>query len=111
MPKFQAQKAHTRFHVPPELRSVVPLYPRTSMRHLWFSCASTRLQLISRVHTYQKKKPWPSWIFNFDQKVKILKTNLSHSIFWVNSDFGIRFFIWNLEIVQTGPISKKLTFA
>ena len=46
-------------HAPPELRSVMPLYPRTSMRYLWFSRASTRLQLISRMHAYTKKKKKP----------------------------------------------------
>ena len=45
-----------------------------------------------------KQKLWLSLNIDLDQKVKM---GLSHSDFWVHSDFTIRFFIWDSEIVQT----------
>ena len=45
--------------------------------------------------------------FDLDQKVKIFKTDLSHSIFRVHSDFGTRFFIRSSEIVQTSNFQKS----
>ena len=50
------------------------------------------------------------WTFDLDQKVKIFKTDLSHSIFRVHSDFGTHFFIQSSEIVQMSSF-QKLTFA
>ena len=47
------------------------------------------------------------WTFNLNQKVKIFKTGLSHSIFQVHFDFGTRFFIQNSEIVQTSNFQKS----
>ena len=55
----------------------------------------------------KKKKKWErerknaltKWTLDLDQKVKIFKTDLSHSIFRVHSDFGTRFFIRSSEIV------------
>ena len=44
---------------------------------------------------------------NVDQKVKIFKTDLSHSIFRVHSDFGTRFFIQSSEIVRTSNFQKS----
>ena len=43
---------------------------------------------------------------NIDQKIKIFKTDLSHSIFRAHSDFGTRFFIRSSEIVQTSNFQK-----
>ena len=54
----------------------------------------------------RKKKLWPSWIFDYDQKIKIFKTDLSHSVFRVHSDFGIHFFTWDSKIVQTVQFPK-----
>ena len=50
------------------------------------------------------------WTFDLDQKVKIFKTDLSHSIFRVHFEFGTHFFIRNSEIVQMSSF-QKLTFA
>ena len=50
------------------------------------------------------------WTFDLDQKVKIFKPDLSHSIFRVHSEFGTHFFIRNSEIVQMSSF-QKLTFA
>ena len=44
--------------------------------------------------------------FEFDRKVKISKMGLSHSVFQVHSNFGIRFFIQDSEIVQTAQFLK-----
>ena len=44
--------------------------------------------------------------FDHDQKVKNFKTNLSHSIFRVHSDFGTHFFIRGSKIVQTSNFQK-----
>jgi len=44
--------------------------------------------------------------FNFDQNVKIFKMDLSHSVFLVHSNFGIRLFIRNSEIAQTSNFHK-----
>ena len=45
--------------------------------------------------------------FDFDEKVKIFKRGLSHSVFRIHSNFGIRFFVQDLEIVQTLQIPKS----
>ena len=60
----------------------------------------------------EKKNALTKWTFDLDldQKVKIFKTDLSHSIFRVHSDFGTRFFIRSSEIVQMSSF-QKLTFA
>ena len=52
------------------------------------------------------KKTLTKWTFDFDQKVKIFKRGLSHSVFCVHSNFGIRFIIWNSEIAQTSNFQK-----
>ena len=44
--------------------------------------------------------------FDHDQKVKNFKTDLSHSIFRVHSDFGTHFFIQGSKIVQTSNFEK-----
>ena len=44
---------------------------------------------------------------DFDQKVKIFKPDLSHSVFQIHSDFGICFFIRNSEIAQTSDFQKN----
>ena len=49
----------------------------------------------------KKKKGLTKLNFDFDQKVKIPKMGLSHLVFRVHSNFGIRFFIRDLEIMQT----------
>ena len=54
----------------------------------------------------KKEKGLTKLNFEFDQKVKISKMGLSHSVFRVHSNFGIRFFIWDLEIVQTAQFLK-----
>ena len=56
----------------------------------------------------QKKKPLT--MVDFDQKVKIFKTNLSHLVFRVHYNFGIRFFIQNSEIAQTSNFQKSWFF-
>ena len=58
----------------------------------------------------EREKAWTKQTFDLDQKLKIFKTDLSHSIFRVHSDFGTRFFIRSSEIVQTSNFQKKLTF-
>ena len=47
------------------------------------------------------------WTFDFDLKVKIFKRGLSHSVFRIHSNFGIRFFVQDSEIVQTIQIPKS----
>ena len=54
----------------------------------------------------KKKEEKALTMVDFDQKVKIFKTDLSHSVFRVHFNFGIRFFIWNLEIAQTSDFQK-----
>ena len=58
----------------------------------------------------REKNALTKWTFDLDQKVKIFKIDLSHSIFRVHSDFGTRFFIRNSEIAQMSSF-QKLTFA
>ena len=41
----------------------------------------------------ERKNALTKWTLDLDQKVKIVKTDLSHSIFRVHSDFGTHFFI------------------
>ena len=55
----------------------------------------------------KKKKALTKRTFDFDQKVKIFKKGLTHSVFHVNSNFGICFIIRNLEIVQTVQFLKN----
>ena len=55
----------------------------------------------------KKKNALTKWTFDFDQKVKIFKKGLSHSIFRVHSNFGIHFFVQDSEIVQTVQISES----
>ena len=47
------------------------------------------------------------WTFDHDQKVKNFKTDLSHSIFRVHSNFGTHSFIRGLKIVQTSNFQKN----
>ena len=54
---------------------------------------------------YHKKRA--STMVDFDQKVKIFKADLSHSVFQIHSDFGICFFIRNSEIAQTSDFQKN----
>ena len=54
-----------------------------------------------------KKKALTKQTFDFDQKVKIFKKGLTHSVFHVHSNFGICFIIRNLEIVQTIQFLKN----
>ena len=49
----------------------------------------------------KKKKALTMLNFDFDQKVKIFKIGLSHSVFRIHSNFEIRFFIRSSEIAQT----------
>ena len=58
----------------------------------------------------ERENALTKWTFDLDQKVKIFKTDLFHSIFQVHSDFGTRFFIRSSEIVQMSSF-QKLTFA
>ena len=63
-------------------------------------------KIILKKQKQTNKKKWEKnaltkWTFNFDQKVKIYKRGLCHSVFRVHSNFGIRFFVQDLEIVQT----------
>ena len=58
----------------------------------------------------KKENALTKWTLDLDQKVKIFKMDLSHSIFRVHSDFGTRFFIRSSEIVQMSSF-QKLTFA
>ena len=54
----------------------------------------------------ERENTLTNWTFDLDQKVKIFKMDLSHSIFQVHSDFGTCFFIRNSEIVQTSNFQK-----
>ena len=47
------------------------------------------------------------WPLTLTKKSKISKKGLSHSIFRVHSNFGIRFFVWDFEIVQTVRFPKS----
>ena len=58
----------------------------------------------------KKKKKKPLTMVDFDQKVEIFKTNLSHLVFRVHYNFGIRFFIQNSEIAQTSNFQKSWFF-
>ena len=69
---------------------------------------------LTRIQTAcQKKKKFlrentlTKWTFDHDQKIKIFKTDLSHSIFRVHSDFGTHFFIRGSKIVQTSNFQKS----
>ena len=53
-----------------------------------------------------KEKALTKWTFDFDQKVKIFKRGLSHSVFRIHSDFGIRFFVRELEIEKIVQFPK-----
>ena len=69
-------------------------------------------KIILKKQKQNNKKKWEKnaltkWTFDFDQKVKIFKKGLSHSIFRVHSNFGIRFFVQDSEIVQTVQISES----
>ena len=55
----------------------------------------------------REKNALTKWTFDFDQKVKIFKRGLSHSIFRVHSNFGICFFAQDSKIVQTIQIPKS----
>ena len=55
----------------------------------------------------EKEKVLTKYNFDFDQKVKIFKNGLFHSVFRVHSDFEIRFFIWSSEIAQTVQFLKN----
>ena len=101
-------------HVP-----LVPHAPSALWRHGWHHPLLTRLSRfdldrpgnLTRSEPPQKKKnALTKRTFDLDQKVKIFKTDLSPSIFRVHFDFGTRFFIRSLEIVQTSNFQKKLTF-
>ena len=56
---------------------------------------------IKKFKKKKKEKGLTKLNFEFDQKVKIFKRGLSHSVSCVHFDFGIRFFVRDLEIVQT----------
>ena len=58
----------------------------------------------------KKKKALSKLAFDFDQKVKIFKRGLSHSVFRIHFDFGICFSVRDSGIVQTIKFPKKLTF-
>ena len=66
--------------------------------------------ILTRSESPKKKKKKEKGLtklnFEFDQKVKISKMGLSHSVFQVQSNFGIRFFIRDSEIVQTAQFLK-----
>ena len=101
-----------------KLRSSMPLDPRISMRHLRF----TRTYMPPHACRRMWRHWWCHLLLRFDDssdstcicdpnlnclpkkkraltkvniwlKVKIFKTDLSHSVFRVHFDFGIRFFI------------------
>ena len=55
----------------------------------------------------KKKRLWPSLNFDLGQKVKIFKMGLSQLVFQVHSNFGIRFFIRDLESVQMAQFLKS----
>ena len=101
--------------------------PRVSMMPHTFTCAPpalwrhndvashfqldpvpwTQPELVTWSELPEKKMLWPSLTFDFDQKVKIFKKGLTHSVFRVHSNFGICFIIRNLEIVQTVQFLKN----
>ena len=58
----------------------------------------------------KKKKALSKLAFDFDQKVKIFKRGLSHSVFHIHFNFGICFSVRDSGIVQTIKFPKKLTF-
>ena len=67
--------------------------------------------ILTRFESPKKKKKKEKGLtklnFEFDQKVKISKMGLSHSVFRVHSNFGIRFFIRDSEIVQMAQFLKS----
>ena len=57
---------------------------------------------------YLRKKCFDQvWPLTLTKKSKISKKGLSHSIFRVHSNFGIRFFVQDFEIVQTVRFPKS----
>ena len=67
--------------------------------------------ILTRFESPKKKKKKEKGLtklnFEFDQKVKISKMGLSYSVFRVHSNFGIRFFIRDSEIVQMAQFLKN----
>ena len=60
----------------------------------------------------REKNALTKWTFDFDKKFKIFKRGLSHSVFFVHSNFEIRFFFCSkLGNCADCPNSRKLTFA
>ena len=55
----------------------------------------------------ERENTLTKWTFDLNQKVKIFKMDLSHSIFRVHSDFGTRFFIRSSKIVQIVQIPES----
>ena len=55
----------------------------------------------------EKKKLWPIGPLTLTKKVKIFKRGLSHSVFRVHSNSRIRFFVQDLEIMQTVQIPES----
>ena len=132
---FRPKSRSTRCHTPPKDSTARPSVPRTDYdcrsshvpymphaslalwRHGWrhpHSCwpIGPIRPGLTRIRTISKKKKMREntlikWTFDHDQKIKIFKTDLSHSIFRVHSDFGTRFFIRNSEIVQTSNFQKS----
>ena len=92
----------TRSHAPLQLYDVImTLLPTFSL---------TRIGNPVRTAWKKKiflKKALTKRTFDFDQKVKIFKKGLTHLVFSVHSNFGIRFIIRNLEIVQTVQFLKN----
>ena len=106
-PSHMLSSYFTRSHVPH-----VPHVPLALWRHGWRHPLLTRLSRLdpdrprnlTRSEPPQKKKKkerenaLTKQTFDLDQKVKIFKTDLSHSIFRVHFDFGTYFFIRSSEI-------------
>ena len=118
-------------HAPPETSAFTSTDSRADVSHLHAPASSTCLHahtcpLHMTSSSITPVWPGPTWKSNpvrtackkkkksFDQvelwlyqKVKIFKNGLFHSVFWVHSDFEIRFFIWSSEIVQTVQFLKN----
>ena len=82
--------------------------PLTGLTDLETGPGPNRLPKKKKKRERENALTW--WTFDLDQKVKIFKPDLSHSIFRVHSEFGTHFFIQNSEIVQMSSF-QKLTFA
>ena len=130
---FGTKNAATHLHAPSKKPAFTASIVHANKRHPYqIKCthvprASTRLSCmmslmsspdpvwpihldLNWIASKKKKKKKPLTMVDFDQKVKIFKTNLSHLVFRVHYNFGIRFFIQNSEIAQTSNFQKSWFF-